>query len=131
MPADKPRAEAEAWAKELLRKSPTALRFLKYSFNADTAHVGGRLEHLRPRDRRGRLLPPIDDLDATILQLLVQDLDVGGIEIEELERLLEVGAVDDPRPVRPLQEDLKLLVLADDRALVSHSMSEAISARRG
>ena len=41
VPADKLMAEAEAWAKELLQKSPTALKFLKYSFNADTAHVGG------------------------------------------------------------------------------------------
>ena len=41
VPADKLMAEAEAWAKELLQKSPTALKFLKYSFNADTAHIGG------------------------------------------------------------------------------------------
>ena len=36
-----PMAEVEAWAKELLQKSPTALKFLKYSFNADSAHIGG------------------------------------------------------------------------------------------
>jgi naphthoate synthase len=41
VPADKLMEEAEAWAKELLQKSPTALKFLKYSFNADTAHIGG------------------------------------------------------------------------------------------
>jgi naphthoate synthase len=41
VPANKLMEEAEAWAKELLQKSPTALKFLKYSFNADTAHVGG------------------------------------------------------------------------------------------
>ena len=29
------------WAEEAARLSPTALRFLKQSFNADTAHVGG------------------------------------------------------------------------------------------
>jgi len=34
-------AEVEAWAKELLQKSPTALEFLEYSFNADSAHIGG------------------------------------------------------------------------------------------
>jgi len=34
-------AEVEAWAKELLQKSPPALKFLKYSFNADSAHIGG------------------------------------------------------------------------------------------
>ena len=33
--------EARSWANELLQKSPTALKFLKYSFNADTAHIGG------------------------------------------------------------------------------------------
>lgn len=41
VPADKLMEEAEAWAKELLQKSPTALKFLKYSFNADTAQIGG------------------------------------------------------------------------------------------
>jgi len=41
VPADKLMEEAEAWAKELLQKSPTALKFLKYSFNADTADIGG------------------------------------------------------------------------------------------
>jgi len=41
VPADKLMEEAESWAKELLQKSPTALKFLKYSFNADTAHIGG------------------------------------------------------------------------------------------
>jgi naphthoate synthase len=35
-----PMAGAEAWAKELLQKSPTTLKFLKYSFNA-SAHIGG------------------------------------------------------------------------------------------
>jgi naphthoate synthase len=41
VPAAKLMEEAEAWAKELLQKSPTALKFLKYSFNADSAHIGG------------------------------------------------------------------------------------------
>lgn len=41
VPADKLMDEARAWANELLQKSPTALKFLKYSFNADTAHIGG------------------------------------------------------------------------------------------
>ena len=30
-----------SWCQELLEKSPTALRFLKHSFNADTDHVYG------------------------------------------------------------------------------------------
>ena len=29
------------WADEILRLSPTALRFLKQSFNADTEHMAG------------------------------------------------------------------------------------------
>ncbi|GAA1365296.1 1,4-dihydroxy-2-naphthoyl-CoA synthase [Arthrobacter rhombi] len=34
-------AEAKAWAAEIAEKSPTALRFLKQSFNADTDHQAG------------------------------------------------------------------------------------------
>ena len=33
--------EALAWAGEIAEKSPTALRFLKQSFNADTDHQAG------------------------------------------------------------------------------------------
>ena len=33
--------EVIKWGKELLDKSPTALRFLKHAFNADTDHVYG------------------------------------------------------------------------------------------
>ena len=33
--------EARAWGREVAALSPTALRFLKASFNADTAHVQG------------------------------------------------------------------------------------------
>jgi len=36
-----PMAEVETWAKELLQRSPTALKFFKYSFNADSAYIGG------------------------------------------------------------------------------------------
>jgi naphthoate synthase len=35
------RAEVRRWADEMLRLSPTALRFLKQSFNADTEHLAG------------------------------------------------------------------------------------------
>ena len=34
-------AEAKAWADEVATKSPTAIRFLKQSFNADTDHHAG------------------------------------------------------------------------------------------
>ena len=35
------RAEVRRWADELLQRSPTALKFLKHSFNADTEHIAG------------------------------------------------------------------------------------------
>jgi 2-ketocyclohexanecarboxyl-CoA hydrolase len=41
VPAEKLRAEVRAWADEMLRLSPTALRFVKQSFNADTEHLAG------------------------------------------------------------------------------------------
>jgi naphthoate synthase len=34
--------EARAWAQDAAALSPSALRFLKASFNADSAHVGGQ-----------------------------------------------------------------------------------------
>src|SRR5213083_171222 len=41
VPAGELRAEVRRFADEILRLSPTALRFLKQSFNADTEHVAG------------------------------------------------------------------------------------------
>jgi naphthoate synthase len=41
VPAERLEEETMAWARELLAKSPTALRFLKHAFNADTDHVYG------------------------------------------------------------------------------------------
>jgi naphthoate synthase len=41
VPAHDLRAEVRRWADEILRLSPTALRFLKQSFNADTEHLAG------------------------------------------------------------------------------------------
>jgi 2-ketocyclohexanecarboxyl-CoA hydrolase len=35
------RAEVRSWADEILKLSPTALRFLKQSFNVDTEHLAG------------------------------------------------------------------------------------------
>ena len=45
VPADGLRDEVRRWADELLAMSPTALRFLKQSFNADTEHIAG-LQHV-------------------------------------------------------------------------------------
>jgi 2-ketocyclohexanecarboxyl-CoA hydrolase len=41
VPAAELSAEVRRWADEILRLSPTALRFLKQSFNADTEHMAG------------------------------------------------------------------------------------------
>ena len=41
VPVDRLQAEAEQWAREILTLSPTALRFLKASFNADTDGLAG------------------------------------------------------------------------------------------
>jgi len=44
VPAGQLRAEVEQWCRELLEKSPTALKLAKYSFNADTDHIHGITE---------------------------------------------------------------------------------------
>ncbi|HEY1590227.1 MAG TPA: enoyl-CoA hydratase-related protein [Solirubrobacteraceae bacterium] len=41
VPADQLRDEVRVWADDMLALSPTALRFLKQSFNADTEHIAG------------------------------------------------------------------------------------------
>jgi naphthoate synthase len=41
VPAESLRDEVRQWANEMLALSPTALRFLKQSFNADSEHIGG------------------------------------------------------------------------------------------
>ncbi len=41
VPAAELMTEAKAWAAEVAEKSPTAIRFLKQSFNADTDHQAG------------------------------------------------------------------------------------------
>ncbi|MGA7204389.1 MAG: enoyl-CoA hydratase-related protein [Specibacter sp.] len=41
VPAGELMTEAKAWAAEIAEKSPTALRFLKQSFNADSDHMAG------------------------------------------------------------------------------------------
>ncbi len=45
VPAAELRAEVRRWADEILALSPTALRFLKQTFNADTEHIAG-LQHV-------------------------------------------------------------------------------------
>jgi 2-ketocyclohexanecarboxyl-CoA hydrolase len=42
VPAPELRAEVRRWADEMLALSPTALRFLKQSFNADSDHIAGQ-----------------------------------------------------------------------------------------
>lgn len=43
VPPDQVIAEARAWAREIAEKAPTAIRFVKHSFNADTEHQAGLL----------------------------------------------------------------------------------------
>jgi naphthoate synthase len=45
VPAESLADTARAWARRIAGYSPTALRFLKHSFNADTDHLGG-ISHL-------------------------------------------------------------------------------------
>ena len=44
VPPGQLRAEVEQWCRELLEKSPTALKLAKYSFNADSDHIHGITE---------------------------------------------------------------------------------------
>jgi naphthoate synthase len=44
VPAAELRAETERWCREILDKSPTALKLAKQSFNADTEHIAGVTE---------------------------------------------------------------------------------------
>jgi naphthoate synthase len=44
VPATELRAETERWCREILEKSPTALKLAKQSFNADTEHIAGVTE---------------------------------------------------------------------------------------
>jgi 2-ketocyclohexanecarboxyl-CoA hydrolase len=64
VPAAELRAETERWCRELLEKSPTALKLAKQSFNADTEHIGGitelgfaALELYLPRDAPAAVPP--------------------------------------------------------------------------
>lgn len=41
VPADELQEATEEWARKILEKSPTALKMLKYSFNADSANIQG------------------------------------------------------------------------------------------
>lgn len=44
VPASDLRAETERWCRDLLERSPTALKLAKQSFNADTEHIAGLTE---------------------------------------------------------------------------------------
>jgi naphthoate synthase len=44
VPPGQLRAEVEQWCRELMEKSPTALKLAKYSFNADSDHIHGITE---------------------------------------------------------------------------------------
>ena len=44
VPASELRAETERWCREILEKSPTAIKLAKQSFNAETEHIAGLTE---------------------------------------------------------------------------------------
>jgi 2-ketocyclohexanecarboxyl-CoA hydrolase len=44
VPAAELRAETEKWCREILEKSPTAIKLAKQSFNADSEHIAGITE---------------------------------------------------------------------------------------
>jgi 2-ketocyclohexanecarboxyl-CoA hydrolase len=44
VPAAELRAETETWCREILEKSPTAIKLAKQSFNADSEHIAGITE---------------------------------------------------------------------------------------
>jgi 1,4-dihydroxy-2-naphthoyl-CoA synthase len=44
VPADKLIEESRALAKQAVALSPTALKFLKHAFNADSAHIFGQVK---------------------------------------------------------------------------------------
>ena len=44
VPLERLEEETVQWAKEILAKSPIAIRFLKAAFNADTEHIAGITE---------------------------------------------------------------------------------------
>ena len=41
VPLNKLQEEAETWCKEICEMSPTAIKFMKFAFNADTDHMNG------------------------------------------------------------------------------------------
>jgi hypothetical protein len=87
--------------------------------------VGRRLERLRLRNRRSRLadglLLPLDELDASFLQLPLDLLDLDGVEVEELDSLLELGRLEDPRRFSTLEELVQIFVVGDEPWFVSHA----------
>jgi hypothetical protein len=94
--------------------------------------VGRRLDRrverilvLRLRGRRlsGRLdgaVALVDELDAPLLELAQERFDVGGLELSGLDRLTEIGVVDEAARLGGLEQLLKLLARCERSRLVRH-----------
>jgi len=81
--------------------------------------VRRRLQDLgRPWGSRGltrRLLGGLDDLDRAFLELAVDELDVGRIDLEGVERLGQLSGVEEAGGLAALEQVLNFLVLEDAR----------------
>jgi hypothetical protein len=88
--------------------------------------VRRRLEHVGvPRRRRRlarRLLLDHDDLDVALLELAVERLDVCGLELERIDRLGQLDAVQDAYGLHALQQQLDLVVMERCGDLVSQDL---------
>jgi hypothetical protein len=69
---------------------------------------------------RRRLLLRLLHLDPALFELLVQDLDVGRLELERLDRLGQISCFDEAGRFGPLEKLLNLFDLLDARAFLSH-----------
>jgi hypothetical protein len=77
--------------------------------------VGRRFEDLGvargSRRLSSGLLRGLDDLDAALLQLLVERLDFGGLDLERIQGLRQLGSIEKAGRLAALEQMLDLLVL--------------------
>ena len=87
--------------------------------------IGRRLQHLggawgSRRLARG-LLDDLDELDVPLLDLAVDQIDVGLLELEGVEHLRHIGGLEEPCGFAALQQMLDLLVI-EGVGFVGHSI---------
>ena len=87
--------------------------------------VGGRLQDFGgPGGRRRlarRLLDHLDELDVALLELAVDELDVGGLQLEGVEHLRDIGRLEEACGFAALQQMLDLLMVKSV-GFVGHSV---------